>query len=118
MQPTVLLEYVAIFRGAGAAQYLRELTRAVNRRGGVTDHERTWQVVGTGIAGRHSLLLSVRETVGYDGGNRVKTSYVAVARTGHAIVVLADTGWELGDGHQSLVRTLTPIAVERAAMLR
>jgi len=118
IRPTVLLEYVAVFRGAGAAQYLRELTRAVTRCGGVTDQGRTWRVVGTGLAGRHSLLLSVRETVGYDGGNRVQTSYVAVARTGHAIVVLADIGWELGDGHQELVSGLAPVAVERAAVLR
>jgi hypothetical protein len=60
----------------------------------------------------------VTETVGYDGGERVKTSYVAIVRTGHAIVVLADIGWELGDGHASLVHGLVPAAVARAAMLR
>ncbi|MFI1994532.1 hypothetical protein [Actinoplanes sp. NPDC020271] len=117
VRPTVLLEYVAVYRGGGAAQYLRELTRAVTRCSGCTDTGRTWQVVGTGIAGRHSLLLSVRETVGYEGDNRVQTSYVAVARTGHAIVVLADIGWEIGDGHEAVVRDLAPVAVARAAVV-
>jgi hypothetical protein len=31
IRPTVLLEYVTVYRGGGAAQYLREFTRAVTR---------------------------------------------------------------------------------------
>jgi hypothetical protein len=119
VRPTVPLEYVAVYRGAGAAQYLREIERAVGRCGGRTDVDgRTWRVVGRGIAGRHSLLLSVAEVTGYEDSTRVKTTYVAVARVGHAIVVLADIGWEVGDGHQTLVRDLAPAAVSRAAILR
>jgi hypothetical protein len=119
VRPTVLLEYVAVYRGAGAAQYLREIDRAIGPCGGRTDVAgRTWRIVGREIAGRHSLLLSVSEVTGYEDSTRVKTTYVAVARTGHAIVVLADIGWEVGDGHETLVRGLAPAAVSRAAILR
>jgi hypothetical protein len=118
VRPTVLLEYVAAYRGGGTGQYLHELRHAVSRSGSCTDEGRTWRIVDRRIAGRHSLLFSVSEAVGYDGGSRVKTSYVAVARTGHAIVVLADIGWETGDGHQAIVRQLAPLAVARAATLR
>jgi hypothetical protein len=118
-RPTVLLEYVAVYRGAGTARYLREIERAVDRCGGRADADgRTWRIVGRGIAGRQSLLLSVSELAGYEDSTRVKTTYVAVARTGHAIVVLADIGWEVGDGHQELVRRIAPAAVARAAILR
>jgi hypothetical protein len=119
VRPTVLLEYVAVYRGAGAAQYLREIQRAVGRCCGRTDADgRTWRIVDRGIAGRHSMLLSVAEVAGYEGSTRVKTTYVAVARTGHAIVVLADIGWEAGAGHEALVRRLAPAAVARAAIMR
>jgi hypothetical protein len=50
-RPTVLLEYVTVYRGDGAAQYLREFTRAVTRCRGCSDQERTWRVVGTARAG-------------------------------------------------------------------
>ena len=116
--PTVLLEYVAVYRGSGAAQYLRELQRAVGHCHGCVAAGRTWRIIGRGVAGRQSLLRSVRETVGYEGSNRVQTTYLAVALTGHAIVVLADIGWEIGDGHVALVRALAPRAVARAAILR
>lgn len=118
VRPTVLLEYVAVYRGGGAAQYMREIERVVSRRGGCADEGRTWRIVDRMIGGRHSLLLSVSEIVGYEGSSRVKTSYVAVARTGHVIVVLADIGWEVGDGHEAIVRELAPLAVARAAILR
>jgi hypothetical protein len=119
IQPTVLLEYVAVYRGGGAAQYLRELRRAVSRCHGCTDRAgRTWTLRGTGVAGRASLLISVSETIEYGGSPRVKTTYVAVARVGHAVVVLADIGWEAGDGHEALVREFVPIAAQRASVLR
>lgn len=118
-RPTVLLEYVAVYRATGAAQYLREIERAVGRCGGRTDADgRTWRIIGQGIAGRQSLLLSVSEVTGYEDSTRVKTTYVAVARVGHAIVMLADLGWEVGDGHPEIVRHLAPAAVARAAILR
>jgi len=119
VRPTVLVEYVAVYRAGGAAQYLRELQRAVSRCRGCTDEGRSWRIVDRGIVGRHSLLLAVSETVSYgDTSSRVKTTYIAVARTGHAIVVLADIGWEVGDGHEALVRDLAPLAVARASVLR
>ena len=119
VRPTVLLEYVATYRGGGAAQYLRELRQAVRHSTGRTDDGRTWRILDQGIAGRHSMLLSVSQTVEYgDTGSRVQTIYVAVARVGHAVVVLADIGWEVGDGHEVIVRGLAPAAVLRASVLR
>jgi hypothetical protein len=119
-QPTVLLEYVAVYRGSGAERYLWRLRRAVSRPcGSCVADGRTWRLSRTGVAGRNSLLLSVSQTVEYpDGTGRVQTAYVVVARVGHAVVVVADGGWEYGDGHRSLVRRLAPIAVHRAAQLR
>ncbi|WP_199509860.1 hypothetical protein [Nucisporomicrobium flavum] len=119
IRPTVLLEYVAVYRGGGAAQYLRELRRAVTRCHGCTDPAgRTWRLLDTRVAGRDSLLIGVAETFDYGDSVRVKTTYVAVARVGHAVVVLADIGWEAGDGHENLVREFVPIAVDRASILR
>lgn len=117
IRPTVLLEYVAVYRGQGAAQYMRELERAVGHCKVCVADGRTWRILEHGVAGRQSLLLSVSETVGYEGDTRVQTTYLAVARTGPAIVVLADLGWEVGDGHVDLVRTFAPVAVTRAAIL-
>ena len=117
IRPTVLLEDVAYYRGTGAAQYLRELARAVGHCGGCTDQERTWRILDHGVAGRESLLLSVKETVSQEGSSRVKTTYLVAARTGHAVVVLSDIGWELGDGHEALVRQFAPAAVARASIL-
>ncbi|MFG1605202.1 hypothetical protein [Actinoplanes sp. NPDC049265] len=119
-QPTVLLEYVAVYRGMGAERYLWRLRGAVSRpHARCAADGRTWRLAATGVAGRDSLLLSVSQTVQYpDGTGRVQTAYVAVARVGHALVVVADVGWEYGDGHRSLTRRLAPVAVRRAAQLR
>jgi hypothetical protein len=57
---TTLLEHIATYRGTGAARYLRELRRALPTCGGTDDVGR-WTVVRTGVAGRDSLLIRLRE---------------------------------------------------------
>jgi hypothetical protein len=108
-RPTVILNDVATYRSDGAHRYLKDLRKGVTACGG------EWSVLGTGVAGDESLLLRRREYIDYAGTN--KDTYVVVARTGHALVVVADTGWETGSGHESLVRSLSAAAVRRAAVV-
>jgi hypothetical protein len=116
--PTVLLEHVAVYRAGGAAQYLHELRRALAGCRGCTEHGRGWRIVDTRVGTPDSILVRLTETVEYgDGASRLQSTYVAVARAGNAMVVLADLGWEAGDGHESLVRALAPIAVNRASIV-
>ncbi|TDO41889.1 hypothetical protein C8E87_5647 [Paractinoplanes brasiliensis] len=114
---TALVEHVAVYRGAGAARYLREL-RTVLRCGGRTDAVGQWTVVRAGVAGRDSLLIRLRERWEYpDGQPLTHTTYVIVARAGRAVVVLADLGWEYGSGDRVTVQRLIGPALRRAATL-
>lgn len=117
-RPTVLLEDIGLYRGSGARWYMRELRRAVRSCEGCTDSSGIWSVIGRGIAGRDSLLLRLETAVDIEGSVYVHHDYILVARVGKAVVVLADLGWEVGDGHEDLVRSLAPAAVRRARSLR
>ncbi|HEU5109129.1 MAG TPA: hypothetical protein VFT95_11335 [Micromonosporaceae bacterium] len=116
---TTLIEYVATYRGTGAARYLRELRRALPRCGGRTDEVGRWTVVRTDLAGPGSLLIRLRERWEYpDGQPLTHATYAIVARVGHAVVVLADVGWEYASGQRVTVQPLINPALRRAATLR
>jgi hypothetical protein len=106
-RPTVVVNDVAVYAADGARRYLRQLRRAVATCGP------GWTVLATGVASDESVLLRHREHLDYAGVD--KDTYVVVARTGRAVVVLADAGWEIGNGHEAVVRDLAPVAVARAA---
>jgi hypothetical protein len=103
-RPTVVVNDVAVYKADGAHRYLREVRRAVCDG---------WSVLDTGVAGDESVLLLRREHIDYAGVD--KDTFVVVARTGRALVVVADTGWETSSGHEALVRMLSVAAVRRAA---
>jgi hypothetical protein len=109
-RPTVVMEHVATYRADGADRYLTELSRNL-----ASCDDTGWTVLATGVAGDESMLLRLREYVDY--AQTWKNTYVLVARVGSALVVLADTGWENGNGHESLVRDLSGAAVRRAAVV-
>jgi hypothetical protein len=107
-RPTVIVNDVATYASDGAHRYLKELRAAVAACDG-------WTVLGTGVAGDESLLLRKREHIDY--ADTDKDTYIVVARTGRALVVVADAGWEEGDGHEAVVRDLSVAAVKRAAVV-
>jgi hypothetical protein len=109
-RPTVVMEHVAVYRPRDAHRYLRDLRRMAR---GCAEPGVRWTIRGTGLAGDESLLLRRREYVAFAG--TYKSTYVAVARTGRTLVVVADAGWETGSGHETLVRKLAVRAVSRAA---
>lgn len=116
--PTVLLEDIGLYRGVGGAKrYLRELRSAL-QGGTCSDPAGTWVVLDRGIAGDDSLLIRLDTLIDVEGSIFLKRTYVLVARVRKAVVVLADLGWEIGSGRESLVRALAPAAVRRAATLR
>lgn len=117
-RPTVVVEYLAIYRANGAHRYLRELRRALNRCHGIDEQGNRWKILATGVAGRDSMLLRLRERFEFAGEIVTKNTYLAVARVGRALVMVADVGWEISDGHRALVRELITPAVRRARILR
>jgi len=108
-RPTVIVNDVASYASEGAHRYLLDLRKAVAGCG------HGWSVLARGVAGDESLLLRHREHIDY--ADTDKDTYIVVARTGRAVVVVADTGWETADGHEALVRTLSVAAVRRAAVV-
>ena len=104
-RPTVVVNDVAVYKHDGARRYFRELRMC----GG-------WTMLDRGLAGDESVLLRRREHIDYAGVD--KDTFVVVARTGRALVVVADTGWETSSGHEALVRMLSTAAVRRAAVVR
>ncbi|RSM39930.1 hypothetical protein DMB66_57750 [Actinoplanes sp. ATCC 53533] len=108
-RPTVIVNDVATYAADGAQRYLRDVRKAVATCGN------GWSVLASGVAGDESVLLRHREYLDYAQTN--KDTYIVVARTGRAVVVLADTGWETGSGHEDLVRSLSAAAVRRAAVV-
>jgi hypothetical protein len=118
-QPTVLLEYVAKYRGAGANRYVSELRRALGGRHGRTDQDGHWTLLRAGVAGHHSLVIQLRQQFDDpDRGAIVKDIYLVVARIGRVVVMLADIGWESGSGRLQIVRDLVPAALQRASSIR
>jgi len=116
--PTVIVEYVAVYRSDGAQRYLRELRGAMAACRGDDGTGGRWTVLSAGLAGRESLRLRLRESFEYAGETVTKDTYIAVARAGRALVVVIDAGWETGDGHRELVEELITPAVRRAGILR
>jgi hypothetical protein len=114
-RPSVVLHDVAVYRPGGAHRYLRELRRAVAACERPGPDAARWSVLATGVAGDESVLLRKREYVDYAEVD--KDTFMLVARVGRALVVVADAGWEEGDGHRALVRELGAVAVRRAAVL-
>ena len=114
-RPTVVMEHVAVYRLGGALLYLSDLRRALAACPAPGPLDPRWTVRATGLAGDESMLLEKREYIDYT--ESWKNTYVLVARTGRALVVVADAGWEEGSGHEALVRELAPRAVTRAAVL-
>jgi hypothetical protein len=108
-RPTVILNDVATYAADGAHRYLADLRKAAATCG------HGWSVIASGVAGDESLLLRHREYIDY--AQTDKDTYLVVARTGRAVVVVADTGWETADGHEALVRSLSVAAVRRAAVV-
>jgi hypothetical protein len=116
-KPTRILEYLAVYRSNGPHRYLRDLRRALEACHGVDDRGGRWKIVATRGAGPDSVLLRVRDDV-QDGGNAVtRDTYVAVARVGRLLVVVADVGGETAAGHRGLVEELITPAVRRASIL-
>ncbi len=114
-RPTVVLAHVATYRSDGAHRYLRDLRRAIAACDRPGPLEPRWTVLATGVAGDESVLLELREYV--DHAEAYKSTYVVAARAGQALVVVADTGWETGNGHRDLVQELSVRAVARARVL-
>jgi hypothetical protein len=113
-RPTVLLETVSLYRADGAQRYMRGLRRAVTRCGSGVDAAGRWSLLATGVAGRDSLLIRLQQKTEDLGGNVIiQSTYIVVARTGKAVVALADIGWEEGNGHPDIVRALAAPAVQR-----
>jgi hypothetical protein len=119
-RPTVFLEYVARYRPGGAAQYLAELRDAIGRcPGAVGNGNGRWTATNAKLGGDDSLLIRLTRNVpGLGGQTARQTVYVAVARLGNAVVVVADLGWEGGNGHEPRVRQLTTAALHRAEIIR
>ena len=114
-RPTVVLEHVATYRSDGARRYLRELRRGLAACTGPDHQGARWKVLATGVAGSESVLL--RRRVYLDFVETYQNSYLVVARTGRALVVVASIGWEFGSGDEPLTRELATRAVRRAAVL-
>ncbi|GIE94894.1 hypothetical protein [Paractinoplanes rishiriensis] len=114
--PAVAVEYVAVFRSNGARRYVRDLHRALDGCRGI-DAQGTWKILDTGLASRESLLLRLRQKWEHAGETATKNTFVAVARVGRVLVVVADVGWEAGDGHRDLVEALIGPALRRANLL-
>lgn len=116
---TVVIEHIVQFRGQrAAARYLRELRQALGGRG-CTDSDGRWTVRRTGVAGRGSLLIRLRQRLEDPSGQPVtRDAYLIVARVGRAVVVLTDIGWELGSGDPAVVRGLIGPALRRARAVR
>lgn len=114
-RPTVVLAHVATYRSDGAHRYLRDLRRAIATCDPAGPGAPRWTILATGVAGDDSVLLERREHLDYAGVH--KSTYIVAARTGQALVVVADAGWETGNGHRELTRELAVRAVARAAVV-
>jgi hypothetical protein len=114
--PNVTLEYVGVYWLNGARRYIRDLHRALDSCRGLDAHGR-WTIIDTGMAGRYSLLLRLRQQASYAGQAATRNTFIAIARVGRVLVVVADIGGEAGDGRLELVEGLISPAVRRTNFL-
>jgi hypothetical protein len=104
--PESIMEYLAVHRDPDS--YLRKLRKALRN---CPD----WRIEQSRADG-----LTLRWTRRWDHVDDEIThhTYVAVARSGHAVVVVADSGWETSDGDRAVAERLLVTAVRRASALR
>lgn len=105
--PVVVLEHVALHPAGGAERYLRRLRTAVRD---CPD----WRLEKTGAG---TLTLRWTQTWEHVGEQVTHHTYLAVARTGRAVVLVADLGWETSSGERSRAERLITPATRRAASL-
>jgi hypothetical protein len=116
-RPTVVVEYIAVYHSNGAHRYLRDLRRALETGHGAGDRPGRWKILAARVAGPDSVLLRLRADIEYAGEAITRDTYVAVARVGRLLVVVADAGAERSTGHRGLVEELITPAVRRASVL-
>ncbi|GIJ43124.1 hypothetical protein Val02_00100 [Virgisporangium aliadipatigenens] len=105
-----LFELVMTFRPGGAQAYQAEVLEELGRCP-TGEGDRRWGLDSSGDV----LRLFVDRPVQYaDTPGRQKVP-VLVARTGDVVVVLADTGYETGDGDPALLSAVLDKALARAA---
>ncbi|BEL08331.1 hypothetical protein Q0Z83_065220 [Actinoplanes sichuanensis] len=104
--PESIMEYLALHQNPD--RYLRKLRKAARN---CPD----WRIERDRADG-----LTLRWTRRWDHVGEAIThhTYVAVARTGRAVVVVADTGWETSDGDPAVAERLLVSAVRRASTIR
>lgn len=114
--PALTVEYVAVYLPNGARRYVRDLHRAMDRCRGI-DAQGSWDILDAGVAGRDSLLLRLRHDVTHADRTAARNTYLAVARVGRVLVVVADVGGAAGDGRRELVEQLINPALRRTYFL-
>jgi len=112
----VTVEHVGVYSSNGARRYVRDLRRALDRCRGM-DVQGSWKIIDAGLAGRHSLLLRLRQETDHAGRTATRTTFVAIARVGRVLVVVADIGGDAGDGRSELVAELISPALRRTNFL-
>ncbi|GAA4952651.1 hypothetical protein [Actinoplanes utahensis] len=108
--PEVVLEYVALHRPGGARDYLRDLRTALR-----TCDDDTWRLL---VTAPDRLVLRWTRSWEHVGEQITHHTFVAIARTGPTIVLVADAGWETGDGDRDRAEKVLSRALPRAAVLR
>jgi hypothetical protein len=103
--PEAIMEYVALHRDAD--RYLRKLRKALRT---CPD----WRLERSRPDG---LTLSWTQRWEHVGEEVTHQTYVAVASTGRAVVVVADSGWETASGDPAVAERLLVSAVRRASAL-
>ncbi|WP_157751706.1 hypothetical protein [Actinoplanes derwentensis] len=108
--PVVVLEYLALHRSDRAArEYLRGLRTSLS-----SCDDDTWTLIATG---RDRLVLRWSQSWEHVDQQITHHTFVVVARTGPAIVVVADVGWETSDGDRARAEKLMTRALKRASSL-
>jgi len=110
----VTVEYVGVYWPNGARRYVHDLQRALDTCRGV-DGQGRWEIIETGLAGRYSVLL--RQRADRAGRAATRDTFIAIARLGRVLVVVADVGGEAGDGRRELVAELISPALRRTNFL-
>ncbi|MDI6097378.1 hypothetical protein QLQ12_02020 [Actinoplanes sp. NEAU-A12] len=105
--PVVVLEYVAQHPAGAAERYLRRLRAAVRDCP-------NWRLEKSGT---DTLTMRWTQTWEHVDDRVTHHTYVAVARTGRAIVLVADLGWETSSGERARAERLITPATRRAAVL-
>ncbi|WP_412539644.1 hypothetical protein R8Z50_27920 [Longispora sp. K20-0274] len=118
---TTVQERVLVYTSGGAAAFLGEVRDQVGRCPGSADAASgAWENLGSAGLGDESVVLrNTRMSRGMPDQPAVEQrTYAVLVRVGDVVVVVADLGWESGDGHEQVTRTLAEVAVRRAAVLR